>query len=524
KPPSTPTPVTPTPVTPTPITPTPTAKHTDTQLRGAVENGKTTIFLKVCGKGKHYRFQSFSVDQNQILWDKVYGAIDGCSKEYRAAINAETGEVLRFTSTVMNGTISDSEFNQRRRDTCRIDSPGVIRCRQSDTPPPTTPTPNPGTDKTLDVRYVDQVYVQQYPENGYWNHCGPASAAMVLHYEKKELRDVLYNRQATLSLVCETKPTCYGASSPAKILNLFKQHGLNATIDWSTSFNEIKNSIDRGHPVLISIGGANHIAAAVGYRDDGTILINDPFGGKHWWSNPKNVNLRNDYINGTWTTYPSKPQLKGVEVPYIFGSEITAFYTIPISGPASKPQRLATEIDRTTGGILNAGQAILRFTGHSDVSNAQEISDTITVGYTSQFAPSYPVNQHDTAIASFVVDATNAENLSIASYGQLFEMTITLDEKIIDNWYISNGKTIGSDQASTNPIEPVTVLAQDDPGKIDASRLIITAWSPDTQQWIPLETSVDLDKYLVTASHDQFTEFAVMVEREYTVTLPLIIH
>jgi hypothetical protein len=144
KPPSTPTPVTPTPVTPTPVTPTPTAKHTDTQLRGAVENGKTTIFLKVCGQGKHYRFQSFSVDQNQILWDKVYGAIDGCSKEYRAAINAETGEILRFTSTVMNGTISDSEFNQRRRDTCRVDSPGVIRCRQSDTPPPfPKPVPPP---------------------------------------------------------------------------------------------------------------------------------------------------------------------------------------------------------------------------------------------------------------------------------------------------------------------------------------------------------------------------------------------
>ncbi|MCA9981202.1 MAG: DUF1906 domain-containing protein, partial [Anaerolineales bacterium] len=68
-------------------------------------------------------------------------------------------------------------------------------------PPPPTPTPPPPQNaKTLNVRYVDQVYAQENSAGGYWILCGPSSAAMLLHYEGKESRDVFTNRQATRDL------------------------------------------------------------------------------------------------------------------------------------------------------------------------------------------------------------------------------------------------------------------------------------------------------------------------------------
>jgi murein DD-endopeptidase MepM/ murein hydrolase activator NlpD len=130
-------------VTPTPVTPTPTAKHTDTQLRGAVENGKTTIFLKVCGQGSLYRFRSEQLAPvKKVLWDKTYNSLNGCSSDYRAVINAIPGEKFRFYSLVMSNSMSDTNFTRSARtDSCTVTSNGVIKCQQGNTPPPGTPIP-----------------------------------------------------------------------------------------------------------------------------------------------------------------------------------------------------------------------------------------------------------------------------------------------------------------------------------------------------------------------------------------------
>ncbi|WP_054537331.1 glycoside hydrolase domain-containing protein [Herpetosiphon geysericola] len=110
--------------------------HTDTRLRGAAENNRTTVFLTICGQGPNYRFRSEAIGSGAVLWDQTYGAINGCSPNYRAVVNAVPGETFRFYSTVMSGSLSDSDFLARaRRDSCRIDSGGVIRCRPGNTPP-----------------------------------------------------------------------------------------------------------------------------------------------------------------------------------------------------------------------------------------------------------------------------------------------------------------------------------------------------------------------------------------------------
>lgn len=176
----------------------------------------------------------------------------------------------------------------------------------------------------LDVRYVDQVYVQQHVENGYWNHCGPASAAMILHYEGIETRDVLYDRQATLDLVQRVKPSGVGASDGRLIRQVFAEEGLDAWMDWTPTFAEIRDSILRGQPVLMSIADADHILVVTGVKGDGTIVVNDPFGGRFWW---RDGTQRNDEPWGAFDT----PRTKGYGVEYAF-TELRPSYMIVLGG------------------------------------------------------------------------------------------------------------------------------------------------------------------------------------------------
>lgn len=123
----------------------PEAIHLETRLRGAVENGTTTIFLQVCGTGQQHRFRTLQLANNAILWDQAYDALNNaCSREYRAVINALPGGQFRFYSTVMNTSLPDDVFLTKRRDSCTVMSPGNVRCNPGDTPPPAiSPVPPP---------------------------------------------------------------------------------------------------------------------------------------------------------------------------------------------------------------------------------------------------------------------------------------------------------------------------------------------------------------------------------------------
>jgi len=178
----------------------PPGEHWETRLRGAQENGKTTIWLQVCGVGANYRFRSLWLNTGQVLWDQTYGALNGCSPEYRAVIDAVSGDTFRFYSTVMNGALSDNDFLQRRRDACRVYSPGVIRCVAGDTPPPPPnanpvdpPDPPPPPLGTPQVPFFAQAddrwgarrlpcTCDPLPNTFHYCGCAVTSLAMILNY------------------------------------------------------------------------------------------------------------------------------------------------------------------------------------------------------------------------------------------------------------------------------------------------------------------------------------------------------
>ena len=201
-----------------------------------------------------------------------------------------------------------------------------VKFERVDVPPP----PPPSNGKNLNVRYVDQVYVQQEPGVS-WNLCGPSSMAMLLHYEGKEKRDVLYDRQPTLDLWCKvtTKPTeCKikgkGSTDINKMRNVLTERGIRNTIDWSPTFTEISKSIDSGHPVILGVEyGRGHILVVTGYKKNpDTVIVNDPYGGYSWWTDPER--------KGT-NKYTGTPQLKGQQVQYRYGSTFSGKYAIIVS-------------------------------------------------------------------------------------------------------------------------------------------------------------------------------------------------
>lgn len=185
----------------------------------------------------------------------------------------------------------------------------------------------------LDVRYVDQVYAQRRLEcfSGHvcvWNDCGPASAAMVLHYEGMETRDVLTNRQATLDLVCETKPGCKGTTNRDRMLATLQNHGLDAYLVDTPSLAEIQASIDLGHPVILSLTPwPDHVIVAVGYKPGDLVVIHDPYGGAFWWRHMRN-------INEPVTGHP-KRNGEGIEYKYADLKPLIV-YGLFTAGPATK--------------------------------------------------------------------------------------------------------------------------------------------------------------------------------------------
>lgn len=143
-----------------PFDPTPEPVHNYTEIWGAEENGKTTIFLKVCGRGERHRFRSVQLPDNDILWDETYGALDNnCSRDYRAVIDALPGDKFRFYSAVMNDPLSDDEFVQQRRDSCIVLSKGKVGCTKGDTVPPIAEpvTPPPPSQNPCDMPFFWQV-------------------------------------------------------------------------------------------------------------------------------------------------------------------------------------------------------------------------------------------------------------------------------------------------------------------------------------------------------------------------------
>lgn len=155
-----------------------------------------------------------------------------------------------------------------------------------------TATPLPDT--ILDVRYVDQVFVQQSLENGYWNDCGPSSVAMMMHYYGVEPRDVFTDRQPALDLVPKVKYGGTGGSSWDLISNMFTTSGFAFSLKSIMDEQEIRDSIHHGHPVILSVTNPSHVFVINGVKSDGTLVVQDPMGAKSWNAGATSDLRRND--------------------------------------------------------------------------------------------------------------------------------------------------------------------------------------------------------------------------------------
>lgn len=367
---------------------------------------------------------------------------------------------------------------------------------------------------TLNVRYVDQVYVQQSPEcflengkwNCYWNDCGPASVAMALHYEGKETRDVLNDRQATLDLICDVKVRgdCRGASSSGKMLNtLTNKKGLQAYIDWSPTFSEIKQNIDNGHSPILSVWNNQHIIVGIGYKDTGAIVVNDPFGGYRWWSTGS---PRNEPAS-------TSPKLNGKSIEYSSINNLDMnsgyAYAIFITGPA--PARLtATTTVGVAGGVITSEGIQIDFPP-SSAGFLQPLSSPFTVTYTPQASPTHPLNGFEAVLTSLRLNAIDTNNQPVLTAKAPYTFKINVNLSIIENWDKTGGE-IATDR-TPGPLDSTVT------GKVMP---VLARWDDNLQQWTIIPSTFDTTNGQLIAQSDQFAEFAVLIQRQTNVYLPII--
>lgn len=359
--------------------------------------------------------------------------------------------------------------------------------------------PPPGID--LNVRYVDQVYVQQTCEwhNGacYWNHCGPSSVAMVLHYEGKESRDVLYNRQATLDLVCDVKPGCTGGSSVGMMVNTLRNRGIQAHTDWSPTFSEIRQNIQNGHPAILFVRNGSHAVVAVGYKDSGAVLVNDPYGGVSWW------------ITGVKNIPPgSTPKLNGDGVEYTSIGGLLLSGAIFITGPSPAGEPTAVVID-SSGGMLTAENVQVDF---APSLNEQSLASAlpITVTYTPQVSSTRPTEEFEAGVMYFQLNAVDINNQPVLALNTPFTFTIGIDIDMMNNWDTQIGQVSedGTPSLLTNPSgEVAPVLAR---------------WDDSSGHWVIIPGSFDSLNSQLVVSSNQFGEFGVLIQRRYNCYLPII--
>lgn len=163
-------------VTPTPTQPPPSVNHTNTTFGAEIENGKTTIRLRVCGTGPMIRFSSELKGDGSTTflgdWTRT-GVSNTCSPAYRPVIGADVNAQVRFYSTVLDQNISESDFRMRaRKDVCKVTAPGQITCTsgpdwQAGSQPPVN-TNNPAQQLNLIFPLAPPVYIT-------WGYHAPGS-------------------------------------------------------------------------------------------------------------------------------------------------------------------------------------------------------------------------------------------------------------------------------------------------------------------------------------------------------------
>jgi hypothetical protein len=358
----------------------------------------------------------------------------------------------------------------------------------------------------LDVRYVDQVYVQQQQENSYWNHCGPASLAMLLHHQNIETRDVLYDRQATLDLVCSVKEACKGASDKGKIRAVMISKGLtNSFIEFNPTIKQIKQSIDNGYPIIFSPTEANHILVISGYDTNDRVIVNDSYGEYSWWNYGyyANPNHRN-------TPASNVPKLLGKNVTYTYGKDIHARYAIFVGDAFSQQENIHATVNAQSGGSVVTDDILITFPKISYVTTGVEfrltdVNSTSVVTLTSRYTSSHET--HLDTIEIFEVMATDKNGQALQESSPAFDIRVNVNPSLLRNWQNTTGQTGAAD---TN--EPH-----------NNARFVLLAWDNMAVNWIEIPYILNEETGTLIASYNQFTEFVVGIKESSNVYVPIIV-
>ncbi|NWJ97113.1 MAG: C39 family peptidase [Chloroflexi bacterium] len=219
---------------------------------------------------KPFRLLTWGRDNHTLL----VGNADGIIKQFKLS---DSGQLILSSLVVRNQAIRTSP------------APGA------------RPAPGAKNLKNLVVPYVHQVRDTNY--NGFtnqYNACGQTSAVMALAtYGKLPPRPAPQSYGWYVSGSYTSPQTgayfsngAWGATTDASgttygnlMTNYLIQNGLNAQFQWTPTFAQIKQYIDANKLVLLSTGNGvltqyGHYVLVTGYTDDGSIIVNDPYGDK----------------------------------------------------------------------------------------------------------------------------------------------------------------------------------------------------------------------------------------------------
>ncbi|NOY77106.1 MAG: T9SS type A sorting domain-containing protein [Calditrichaeota bacterium] len=171
-----------------------------------------------------------------------------------------------------------------------------------------------GPGEIIDIPYVHQVYDTPDWFDGYWA-CGATSAIMVIAHYPILPKWSLYVSQPFGHRTYWGRYICtvytyrthtfniwsydrlgnrgyggYGfitqnhwADTKGYMARYFQYHGLASSVDWSPAWNDLRREIDNQRPFVLlnSLTSAGHYIDVVGYYENRSVVVNDPYGNKN---------------------------------------------------------------------------------------------------------------------------------------------------------------------------------------------------------------------------------------------------
>jgi hypothetical protein len=136
----------------------------------------------------------------------------------------------------------------------------------------------------------------------------------------------------------------------------------------------------------------------------------------------------------------------------------------------------------------------------------------LTVTYTPQISSTHPISGFEGGIAYFQLDATDVNGQPVYALSVPFTLTVNVDMSIVDSWDIEIGQ-----------VTEDGIPAPSNPSPAGKALPVLARWDDTSQRWAIISTAFDTTSGQLTARDDHFAEFAVLVQRQYGVYLPIVV-